>query len=114
MGTNLKAFVDSNVILRHLEGKINLLDIRNKFTVYTNAIVFSEIFMVYLKIITGKKSYALKHNPKLIAEEKKALEDLFLLFKVFEHLEIKKEVSNLAFGFITEYGLLPNDALILL
>jgi hypothetical protein len=43
--------------------------------------------MVYLKAITGKKSYELKKNPKLIVEKKKELEELFMLFEIFEELE---------------------------
>jgi len=41
------------------------------------------------------------------------LEELFMLFEVFEELEINKDIRNLAFEFMKKYGLLPNDALIL-
>ncbi len=110
---DLKAFVDSNVIINHLEGKLDLSEIRNKYTLHSNAIVFSEVFMVYLKAITGKKSYELKKNPELIIEKKDELEELFMLFEIFEELEMNKEVRNLAYEFVKKYGLLPNDALIL-
>ncbi|MHA1333206.1 MAG: PIN domain-containing protein [Candidatus Odinarchaeia archaeon] len=56
----MKAFIDTNVILHHLEGKIDLSKFREKFTLCSNIIVFSEVFMVYLKALTGKKSYELK------------------------------------------------------
>ncbi len=69
---SLKAFVDTNIILNHLEGKLDLSELRNKFRLCSNAIVFSEVFMVYLKAITGKKSYELKKNPKLIVEKNRA------------------------------------------
>ncbi len=36
-----------------------------------------------------------------------------MLFKIFEELEINKEVINFAFEFVGKYGLQPNDALIL-
>ena len=110
---DLKAFIDTNVIINHLEGKVDLSELRSKFRLYSNAIVFSEAFMVYLKAITGKKSYKLKKNPKLIIEKKDELEELFMLFEIFEELEINKEVRNLAFELMKKYGLLPNDALIL-
>lgn len=109
----LKAFVDSNVIINHLEVELDLSELRSKYTLCSNAIVFSEVFMVYLKAITGKKSYELKKNPELIIEKKDELEELFMLFEIFEELGINKEVRNLAFEFVKKYGLLPNDALIL-
>ena len=110
---NLKAFVDSNVIIKHLEGELDLSELRSKYTLCSNAIVFSEVFLVYLKAITGKKSYELKRNPELIVERGNELEELFVLFEIFEELEINKEVRNLAHEFVKKYGLLPNDALIL-
>ena len=110
---NLKAFVDSNVILNHLEGNLSLSDLRSKYALCSNAIVFSEVFLVYLKVITGKKSYELKNSPELIIEKENELEELFTLFEIFEELEINREIRNLAYEFVKKYGLLPNDALIL-
>ncbi|MBE8540167.1 PIN domain-containing protein [Geoglobus acetivorans] len=66
-----------------------------------------------LKAITGKKSYELKNNPELIVEKEDELEELFMLFEIFEELEINREIRNLAYRFVKKYGLLPNDALIL-
>jgi len=60
--------------------------------------------MVYLKAITGKKSYELKKNPKLITERKNELEELFMLFEIFDELEINKEVRDLAFEYMKKYG----------
>jgi|Deesub1362A_J573_1020465.scaffolds.fasta_scaffold25571_2 hypothetical protein len=110
---DLTAFTDSNVILNHLEGKLDLSELRNKYTLCSNAIVFSEVFIVYVKAITRKRSYELKKNPELIVEKKDELEELFTLFEIFEELEINKEIRNLAYEFVKKYGLLPNDALIL-
>ena len=111
---DLRAFIDTNVILDHLEGKVDLLEIREKIgTLYSNIIVFSEAFMVYLKAITGERAYTLKHNPEIITNKKDELKDLFLMFEMFEHLEINKEVRDIAFRYIVTYGLLPNDAIIL-
>nr|MDO8082688.1 PIN domain-containing protein [Candidatus Freyarchaeota archaeon] len=80
----LKAFVDTNVILNHLEGNVDLSKIRDKFVLCSNAIVFSEAFLVYLKAMTGKKSYELKRNAKLIVEKKEELEELFMLFEILK------------------------------
>jgi len=90
-----------------------LSELRNKYTLCSNAIVFSEVFLVYLKAITGKKSYELKKNPELITEKEEELEKLFMLFEIFEELEINKRIRNMAYEFMKKYGLLPNDALIL-
>ncbi|WP_262926560.1 PIN domain-containing protein [Thermococcus henrietii] len=52
---SLGVFVDTNVIIEHLAGNIDLLEIREKFNIlYTNSIVFSEALMVYLRALTGK------------------------------------------------------------
>jgi predicted nucleic acid-binding protein len=57
---DLKAFIDSNIIVNHLEGKLDLSELRSRYTLCLNVIVFSEVFLVYLKAITGKKTYELK------------------------------------------------------
>ncbi len=80
---------------------------------YSNAVVFSEVLLVYLKAITGKKSYELKKNPELIVGKTNELEELFMLFEIFEELEINRNVRSLACEFVKKYGLLPNDAIIL-
>ena len=96
----------------HMEGNVDLLEIREKVgTLCSNTIVFSE--MVYLKTITGERVYTLKHNPEIITGKKDELGDLFLMFEMFEHLEINKKVRDIAFRYIITYGLLPDDAVIL-
>ena len=78
---DLRAFIDTNVILDHLEGKVDLLEIREKIgTLYSNIIVFSEAFMVYLKAITGERAYTLKHNPEIITNKKDELKNIFHIF----------------------------------
>jgi len=92
---DLKAFVDSNVIINHLEGKLDLSELRNKYTLCSNAVVFSEVFLVYLKAITGKKSYELKKNPELIIEKGSELNELFMLF---EFLRSWKSIRSQKYG----------------
>ncbi|MEO2116997.1 MAG: PIN domain-containing protein, partial [Methanocaldococcus sp.] len=81
---SIKAFADSNVIINHFSGNVNILELLEKYELYINSIVFSEVLMVYLKLITNEKSYTLKHKPELIVnkkEELKLLDGLFSLFK---------------------------------
>ncbi|MFA4640561.1 type II toxin-antitoxin system VapC family toxin [Pyrococcus kukulkanii] len=110
----LTAFVDTNVIVEHLEGDINLLDLREKFDIlYSNSVVFSEALMVYLRALTGKRPYTLKHNPDIIRSLKEELLDFLNLFELFVGLEINRVIETLAVKYMIKYGLLPNDALIL-
>ena len=110
----LTAFVGTNVIIEHLEGNINLLDIREIFDVlYSNSIVFSEALMVYLRALTGERPYTLKHNPNIIRNLREELLDFSRLFELFLDLEINRAVETLAIEYMIKYGLLPNDALIL-
>ena len=110
----LTAFVDTDVIIEHLGGNIDLLTLREKFDVlYSNSIVFSEALMVYLKALTGERPYTLKHNPNIIRDLREELLDFSGFFGLFIDLEINRAVETLAVEYMIKYGLLPNDALIL-
>ena len=110
----LGAFVDTNVIIEHLVGNIDLLEIQEKFNIlYANSIVFSEALMVYLRALTGKRTYTLKHNPKLIKGHESELREFLTFFGLFRELEINRSIETLAVEYIAKYGLLPNDAIIL-
>ncbi|MHA1401580.1 MAG: type II toxin-antitoxin system VapC family toxin [Candidatus Heimdallarchaeaceae archaeon] len=108
----IEAFVDSNVIIKHLTGDVNLSELRKRYKLYSNIIVFSEVYYVYLKALTDKKSYQLKKNREVIKERAKELQCLHNLFKIFEELDINKEIRIKAQEYITKEGLLPNDAII--
>ncbi|QDA30600.1 PIN domain-containing protein [Thermococcus indicus] len=111
---HLAAFVDTNVIIEHLKGNIDLLDLRERFNVlYSNSIVFSEALMVYMRALTGERPYTLKHNPALIRNLREDLLDFSRLFELFLDLEINRAIETLAVEYMIKYGLLPNDALIL-
>ncbi|NJE47926.1 PIN domain-containing protein, partial [Thermococcus sp. GR7] len=85
----LAAFVDTNVIIKHLEGNIDLLDLKEGFDIlYSNGIVFSEALMVYIRALTGERPYTLKHNPEMIKNLKEDLRDFVRLFELFFDLEI--------------------------
>lgn len=111
---SLSAFVDTNVIVEHLVGNIDILKIREMFDVlYSNSVVFSESLMVYLRALTGKRPYTLKHNPELVRTQRTELEDFLKFFEGFMELEINRSIEMLAVEYMAKYGLLPNDALIL-
>ncbi len=111
---SLGAFIDTNVIIEHLAGSIDVLEIREKFDIlYTNGIVFSEALMVYLRALTGERAYTLKHNPELIKEHEPELRDFLTFFGLFRELEINRSIETLAVEYMVKYGLLPNDAMIL-
>ncbi|MDV3104086.1 PIN domain-containing protein [Thermococcus waiotapuensis] len=103
----LTAFVDTNVIIEHLEGNVDLLDIRERLdALYSNSIVFSEALMVYLRALTGERPYTLKHSPDIIRNLSEELLDFLGLFGLFIELEINRAVETLGFagglGFWTE------------
>ena len=110
----LRAFVDTNMIIEHLVGSIDLLEIREKFNIlYTNSIVFSEALMVYLRALTGERAYTLKHNPELIKGHESELREFLTFFGLFREFEINRSIETLAVEYMAKYGLLPNDAMIL-
>ena len=64
-------FVDSNVILRHLGGDVRakrIVDLveSGEFKGYVNRVVVSEVLYVYVKLVTGMKSYELKKEPEVV------------------------------------------------
>ncbi len=110
---DIKVFIDSNIILKHLNGTLDLAPLRAKHNLYTNSVVLSEVLYVYLKAKSGLKSYQLKAKPKEITKRKKELEELFLFFEAFIVLDITEETNKIALDIVIQNGLLPNDALIL-
>ncbi|HUU79319.1 MAG TPA: type II toxin-antitoxin system VapC family toxin [candidate division Zixibacteria bacterium] len=110
---DIKVFIDSNIILNHLKGTIDLALLRATHNLYTNSIVLSEVLYVYLKALTGLKSYQLKTKPKEITRRKKELKELFLFFEAFIVLDMTEETNKIALDMVIQNGLLPNDALIL-
>ena len=106
-------FIDSSVFLDFLEGKERakaLLEEYSGLEGCINAIVFSEVLFVYIKAETGKKSYELKKEPEFVKSVE--LGDIAELLERYRTLDIGEAVNSEAKGFITKYGLHPNDALI--
>ncbi|TCK04041.1 PIN domain-containing protein [Phorcysia thermohydrogeniphila] len=106
----MKLFVDSSVIIEALKQEGNgeakkiwetllayLLKPKIEFCV--NAIVYSE--SVYKLVIKGKKESSLVDDY------------VFRIFKVFSWMDIPYKVKEIAEGYLKQYSLATNDALIL-
>ncbi|MEM0332582.1 MAG: type II toxin-antitoxin system VapC family toxin, partial [Archaeoglobaceae archaeon] len=79
---------------------------------YRNAIVYSEVLYVFIKLKTGKKSYEIRSQPKIIESSEQELQKLFEFLNLAHSLPITEEVEMISASLMKEYGLLPNDALI--
>lgn len=81
---------------------------------YINEVVFSEVAYIFLRIASGKSYNTLRKDRGLVSDAaKKFAEHVLPLLKLAEFLEVKQEVIEISGGYMIEYGLLPNDALIL-
>ncbi|WP_460126926.1 type II toxin-antitoxin system VapC family toxin [Thermococcus prieurii] len=111
------SLVDSSVIIEALKGnpvaKRVLQSIEND-PKFTNPIIFSEVLFVFLKLATGKSYLTLRGNPEEIEKHRDKLEKVYLYLRDnFSELPLTEEIEERAFEFVLNYGLLPNDALIL-
>jgi len=109
-------FVDSNVFLKVLEGDHNLkyyfINLCESDVVYRNPVVYSEVVYVWFRLSTGKKSFELKKLPELVKSKSKELKKVEDFLNLAENLSINHKIEKTASGIIKQYGLLPNDALI--
>ena len=104
-------FVDSNIFIGILEGEENAKKVfDSNLILYKNPLISSEVVYVYLKAVTGKKSYVLKKSPEDISNIN--LNKIIELLDLAETLPMNKEIEDLSFEITKKYGLLPNDALI--
>jgi len=104
-------FIDSNVFIGILEGEENAKKVfDSNLILYKNPLISSEVVYVYLKAVTGKKSYAIKKSPEEISNIN--LNKIIELLDLAETLSMNKEIEDLSFEITKKYGLLPNDALI--
>ena len=111
------SLVDSSVIIEALKGNPTakrLLQSLESDPKFINPIIFSEVLFVFLKLVTGKSYLTLRGNPKEIEKHRDKLEKVYLYLKDnFSELPLTEEIEERAFEFILNYGMLPNDALIL-
>jgi len=108
-------FIDSNVIINYFYGDKTakeLIETAEKVgEIFINGIVLTEVFIRYLKDITGEKSYTLKHKPELVKAVDKT--PLYSVIGKFLFLSDNILIGQDAISLMDDYGLLPNDAIIL-
>ncbi|ASJ09099.1 nucleotide-binding protein [Thermococcus siculi] len=110
--------VDSNVFIEALKGNISAEDLLSRlfhsnWRVFINDVVFSEVFYHYLRIKVGPYWKA-KKKPELVKSAVQEFEEVVLpLLAIPDFLEVNYDVATVAVRLSSEYGLLPNDALLL-
>ncbi|WP_342764650.1 type II toxin-antitoxin system VapC family toxin [Thermococcus sp. Bubb.Bath] len=110
--------MDSNVFVEALKGDTNAENLLSKlfhsnWRVFINDVVFSEVFYHYLRIKVGTYWKA-KKKPELVRSAVQEFEDVVLpLLAIPDFLEVNYDVATVAVRLSSEYGLLPNDALLL-
>ncbi len=113
---NNKIFIDSSIFIENFKGNTTAKEIlelaTDKFDVYINSIVFSEVLFKLMVLKSGKSILTIK-SQNLISSLIKELKNYSELLLLFEVLEENKEVLNISLEFIEKYNLLTNDALIL-
>jgi len=95
----VEAFIDSNIILKYLEGDTRAEEILDIVDIgFINPIVVSEVLYGYVRLMTGFKSYNLKKKfPSLNLEFKPiygSLSDFILLPLVFELRELQAMMDS--------------------
>ncbi|BES81197.1 type II toxin-antitoxin system VapC family toxin [Pyrodictium abyssi] len=111
-----RVFIDSSVFIEYGKNNPDAVRLVRRImelaaTPCINAIVFSEALYIHIRERSGKPPEALKRNPGLVRSVN--LDDveraLFSCVVLEEDAEILKEAASP----VKDYGLLPNDALIL-
>ncbi len=115
-----KIFVDSSVFVEHFKENpkaVKLMEAilsRADFKIFVNDIVYSEVAYVFIRTKARKSHLTLKKDKDLVSLlGKEFLSLAYPTLENLEFLEINRDVIIIANKFIVEYGLLPNDALIL-
>ena len=108
-------FIDSNVFLLLLEEDANaknlLLNlVKQKYELFKNSIVFSEVLYTVLRAVTGLKPFELKKKGFVIDNE--ILRRVIKLLDITKSLELNEKIEILSLETMQKYNLLPNDALI--
>ncbi len=108
----------ANVIIRYFTGD----EIAKKFlepviygglNAYINNIVFSEVIFIVIKLLSRKKAYELKESPETVKSILKTMDyQLQFVKEYFTELEVNDEIKEQAIKITRDYGLLPNDSLI--
>jgi len=114
--------IDSNVIVEGLKGNKEVEELFflisescENFNYLITANTFEEIHYILLREFSGKPYWKLKKDKKLVkkvfSEDVESFWDYFLLN--FTIIPVTEKILKIAKMVIKEYGLLPNDAIIL-
>ncbi|WP_457643833.1 type II toxin-antitoxin system VapC family toxin [Persephonella sp.] len=113
---NSKIFIDSSIFIESFKGnKVakEILEVAvDKYEIYINDIVFSEVVFKLLGIKSGKSPLTLKksQNIPLIVD---GLRDYIELLTLSDLLMVNMEILKTSINFMKKYNLLSNDAIIL-
>ncbi len=111
MGT---VILDSNVIIKHLQGTTNIGTLLSEHNCTYNDIIASEVTYVIMRATTGKSPFEIKRIKKLSEKTMTALQVIYDIFDyALEYVPIGTEVLRQARKYIEKYALLPNDAIVL-
>ncbi|AIY90288.1 type II toxin-antitoxin system VapC family toxin [Geoglobus acetivorans] len=116
MVSPVRVFVDSSVLVEFVKGNSEAGAILKKLKnvdvdTYINDIVFSEFVFHYLSLKSGKSPLTMKGKGVIseYIDEKDPLE----FINQFSILQVDEEVVEKSYDLMKDYGLLPNDAIIL-
>ena len=111
MGT---VILDTNVIIKHLQGTTNIGTLLSEYSCTYNDIIASEVTYIVMRATTGKSPFEIKRIKELPEKTKTALQAIYDIFDyALEYAPIGTEVLRQARKYVEKYALLPNDAIIL-
>jgi predicted nucleic acid-binding protein len=120
MKGSTKIFLDSSVLVEYFKERTEAVELveyifsRSDFRVFVNDIVYSEVAYIFIRTKAGKSHLTLKRDESLVRKlGEEFLNSAYPVLETLEFLEVNRDVVSIANEFIVEYGLLPNDALIL-
>ncbi len=112
----MRAFVDSSILIESFKGNKEaqdlLIEASDRFILYKNSIVFSEVVYKTIGLYADKSPFTLKKQNKLEETLNNLYKHLQLL-NIIRTLPLNREIEIKALEFMGKYNLLPNDALIL-
>ena len=111
MGT---VILDSNVILKYLEGTTDIRGILAQHNCTYNDIIVSEVEYLVIRSTTNRGPFEIKRMKEFPLETRTALRTVYEVFDhLLEYVPIGRDVILEARKYMERYALLPNDAIIL-
>lgn len=111
-----RVLIDSNIFIEYFKGNKTAAAIleellTGEYELFINAIVYSEVLFIFLTSSTGLSAKSLKKKPELVRNT--PIEKVTEFLGEFKVAEINDVVLQTSSQLLREYGLLPNDAIIL-